>query len=167
MSDKKKLVANARRVKMLLFDVDGVMTDGGIYYSVEGVEFKRFNAQDGYGIARARECGLKVGIISGRKSPLVERRAKELNVEELFEGADDKIEAMREIQRRNGLNDQEFAFMADDLFDIPLLRVVGLSAAPRNARPEVKRVVDLVTKADGGNGAVRELIDFVLKHRSE
>ncbi len=156
----------ARRIKYLILDVDGVMTDGGLYYSADGVELKRFNAQDGYGIVRARECGLGIGIISGRETPIVAARARVLGIDDVYQGAADKVEAMREIQRRNFLKDEEVAYIGDDTFDLPLLKVVGLSAAPKNARPEVRRTVDYVTSAAGGDGAVRELIDFILSHRS-
>lgn len=160
-----ELPRKARNVRLILLDVDGVMTDGGIYYAPDGTELKRFNAQDGYGIRRAREQGLMVGVISGRDVPAVDIRAHHLHLDEVVQGAADKLSAFREIQRRRGLDDQECAFMGDDLFDLPLLRVVGLSAAPRNALREVRRNVDLVTGCSGGQGAIRELIDFILRCR--
>jgi 3-deoxy-D-manno-octulosonate 8-phosphate phosphatase (KDO 8-P phosphatase) len=159
---RRTLVAKARRIKLILLDVDGVMTDGGIYYTVSGAEMKRFNAQDGYGIARAREHGLKFGIISGRDTPVVTRRAKDLQIVEVHQGRDDKLAVYQDIKKRLRLHDEECCFMGDDLFDMPLLRVVGLSAAPANARPEVRRAVDFVCRARGGEGAVRELVDFIL-----
>jgi len=167
MAGGKKLDKRIKRIKMILFDVDGVMSDGGIYYSADGLELKRFNVQDGYGVARAREHGLKIGMVSGRSTPIVETRAKELNVEDLFQDVADKLVVVPEIQRRHGLSEEEIAFMGDDLFDLPLLRAVGFSAAPRNARSEVKKAVDYVTRAEGGHGAVRELIDLILKHHLE
>jgi 3-deoxy-D-manno-octulosonate 8-phosphate phosphatase (KDO 8-P phosphatase) len=150
---------------MILLDVDGVMTDGGLYYSAEGIEFKRFHAHDGYAIVRAFERGLKVGIISGRVSPIAEARARVLNIQDVYLGADDKVAAMRAIQSRHGIEDHQFAYIGDDLFDLPLLRTVGLSGAPKNARQEVKRQVDYVTRAGGGEGAVREFIDLVISHQ--
>lgn len=123
---------------------------------------KRFFAQDGYGIARAQELGLSFGIISGRSSPVVTRRARELNIREVHQGRDDKLAVFREIARRRNLSAAEVCFMGDDLFDLPLLAAVGLSAAPSDARPEVRRAVDYVCRAHGGNGAVRELIDMIL-----
>jgi 3-deoxy-D-manno-octulosonate 8-phosphate phosphatase (KDO 8-P phosphatase) len=151
---------------MVLLDVDGVLTDGGLYYSAEGQELKRFHAHDGYGIQRGRESGLVFGIISGRTSPIVDVRARVLKIEEVIQGAMDKVAAMREIQGRRNFSDDEFAFIGDDLFDIPLLRAVGLSAAPPNALPEVRRSVHYVTRARGGEGAVRDFIDFILKKRA-
>jgi 3-deoxy-D-manno-octulosonate 8-phosphate phosphatase (KDO 8-P phosphatase) len=161
------LPRKARRVRLILLDVDGVMTDGGIYYAPDGTELKRFNAQDGYGIRRAKEHGLMVGIISGRDVPAVDVRAHHLRLDEVVQGAADKLSAFREIQQRRSLDDHECAFMGDDLFDVPLLRVVGLSAAPRNAVHEVRRSVDLVTGCNGGHGAIRELIDFIIRCRPE
>ena len=160
------LTSRLRRIKMLLLDVDGVMTDGGLYYTAEGVEFKRFNAQDGYGIVRARQHGIRIGIISGRSTPIVEARARTLEIEEVIQGAEDKVAAMESIRDKYGLDDGEIAFIGDDLFDIPLLERVGFSAAPRNARSEVRKSVDYVTKAAGGDGAVRELIDLIIRRRS-
>jgi len=160
------LARKARRIRMLLLDVDGVMTDGGLFYSAKGVEMKRFNAQDGYGVVRAHEHGLKIGIISGRSTPIVDARAKVLRVADVYQNAGDKVAVMREIQSRYGLKDEEIAFIGDDLFDLPLLSSVGFSAAPRNARPEVKKRVDFVTTAEGGHGAVREIIDFILGSRT-
>lgn len=166
MKRSRTLAVKARRVKLLLLDVDGVMTDGGLYYSADGVEIKRFHAQDGYGVVRAHEHGLRLAIVSGRSTPVVEARARTLKITDVFQNADDKVAAMRQIQHRDRLKDDEIAFIGDELFDLPLLRLVGLSAAPADARPEVRRVVDLVTAAKGGEGAVREVIDFIISHQS-
>jgi 3-deoxy-D-manno-octulosonate 8-phosphate phosphatase (KDO 8-P phosphatase) len=151
---------------MVLLDVDGVLTDGGLYYTADGHELKRFHAHDGYGIVRGREAGLLFGIISGRSTPIVEARARILNIDDVIQGADDKVAAMRSIQRARGLADEEFAFIGDDLFDIPLLRTVGFSGAPKNALPEVRRGVHYVTRVAGGEGAAREFVDFILAHRT-
>ncbi len=163
---KSLLARRAANIKCILLDVDGVMTDGGLYYSAKGQEMKRFNAQDGYGIVRAREAGLTLGIISGRSTPIIDARAHVLKIKDVYQGIDDKVAAMRKIQKKYGHDDEEFAYIADDLFDLPLLRLVGLSGAPSNARPEVRRAVDLVTGLPGGDGAVREFIDFILDHRA-
>jgi len=146
-------------------DVDGVLTDGGLYYGPDGIQMKRFHAHDGYGVVRAREHGMKLGIISGRGAPAVEMRAKDLKLDEMLLYVDDKLTAARGIMDRHGLSEDELAYIGDDLIDIPLLKVVGLSAAPRNAFPAVKRVVDYVTVTRGGEGAVREFIDVILRHR--
>jgi len=159
---KPTLTQKARAIRMILLDVDGVMTDGGLYYSAEGMELKRFHAHDGYGVVRAHEHGLAIGIVSGRSSPVVEARANVLKIDELYQDAMDKVAAMREIQGRRGLSDEEFAFIGDDLFDLPLLAIVGLSGAPPNALPEVRKSVDYITRVAGGEGAVREFIDLIL-----
>ena len=165
MTNKKRVTKKLRRIKMLLIDVDGVLTDGGIYYSAAGAEMKRFNAHDGFGVVRAREHGLKVGIISGRQTPIVDVRAKEMQILDVVQNASDKVAAMDELCRRHGLEADEVAFIGDDLFDLPLLKAVGFSAAPHNAVPDVKKTVDYVTNGSGGNGAVRELIDLIIKHQ--
>jgi 3-deoxy-D-manno-octulosonate 8-phosphate phosphatase (KDO 8-P phosphatase) len=151
---------------MVLLDVDGVLTDGGLYYTAEGHEFKRFHAHDGYGIVRGRDAGLLFGIISGRTTPIVDARARVLRIDDVIQGMEDKVTAMRQIQERRGFADEEFAFIGDDLFDMPLLRTVGLSAAPKNALPAVRRVVHYVTKLGGGEGAVREFVELILASRN-
>ncbi len=167
MKDKKKLARKVKRIRMLILDVDGVLTDGGIFYSATGAEMKRFNAHDGYGVVRAREHGLKLGIISGRQTPIVDVRAKELQIDDVIQNASDKVAAMEELRRKHNLSPDEVAFIGDDLFDIALLNAVGLSVAPANALPHVKKLVDIVTKASGGNGAVRELIDLIIEHQQK
>lgn len=164
---RKRLPLQAlRRIKLLLLDVDGVMTDGGLYYSGDGVELKRFHAHDGYGIVRAQTQGIRIAIISGRSSPIVEARARVLKIEDVYLDAMDKVTPFRELQRKYRVGEDETAFVGDDLFDLPLLTIVGFSAAPRNAIGEVKNKVHYVTSVDGGNGAVREVIDLILAHQS-
>ncbi len=162
MISRTTLLRNARRIRMVLVDVDGVMTDGGLYYTAEGNEMKRFHAHDGYGVVRAREHGLKIGIISGRSTPIVAARARVLKIDDVYQDRMDKVDAMRELQERYGFRDHEFAFIGDDLFDLPLLAIVGLSAAPGNALPQVRRAVHYVTRQSGGNGAVREVLDLIV-----
>ena len=159
----RSALRKASAIRMVLLDVDGVMTDGGIYYSEKGGELKRFNAHDGYGVVRAHEHGLRVGIISGRFTPVVDARAKALHIRDVYQNRVDKVEVMKEIRRQHRLTKEQICFMGDELFDIPLLGQVGFSAAPKNARPEVKRIVDYVTNANGGDGAVREVIDLIIR----
>jgi 3-deoxy-D-manno-octulosonate 8-phosphate phosphatase (KDO 8-P phosphatase) len=151
-----------RKIKMLLLDVDGVMTDGGLYYSADGIELKRFHAHDGYGIVQARQHGITLAIISGRSSTIVEARARVLEIDEVYLNAMDKVTPFRELQKKYGVTEEETAFVGDDVFDLPLLEIVGFSAAPKNAMAEVKRRVDYVTSVSGGNGAVREVVDLIL-----
>ena len=166
MAERKKIAGKLHKIKMLLLDVDGVLTDGGIYYSSAGLEMKRFHAHDGYGVVRAREHGLKLGIISGRQTPIVDVRAKELQIEDVVQNASDKIGAMQALRSRHGFTIEQIGFIGDDVFDIPLLKTVGFSAAPGNALLAVRKSVDYVTTAPGVNGAVRELIDLIIKHQS-
>ncbi len=160
---KKELREKLKKVKMLILDVDGVLTDGSIVYSSEGEEIKTFNVHDGYGIEMLRARGIPVGIITGRISQIVERRAKDLKIEDLVQGTIDKVPAAESFAKKYNITLNEIAFMGDDLFDIPLLQKVGFSCAPKNARKEVKRIVDYVTKNEGGKGAVREVIDLILE----
>ncbi len=152
MSSRRPSPRALRRIKMLLLDVDGVMTDGGLYYSGEGIELKRFHAHDGYGIVRAHEHGIRIAIISGRSSPIVEARARVLKIDDVYLDAMDKVSPFRELQKKYGFTEEQTAFIGDDLFDLPLLEIVGFSAAPANAMAGVKRRVDYVTRLAGGTG---------------
>ncbi len=156
------ITAKAKNISMLLCDVDGVLTDGGLYYAPDGTELKRFDAQDGYGIRRAQRYGVAVGFISGRNIPAVEHRARQLEITELHQGELDKLSVCKDIMGRNGLIAEQIAFIGDEIFDVPLMEFVGLGCAPHNARPEAKQSADYVTKSDGGHGAVREVIDLIL-----
>lgn len=165
---RKIVLEKARLVELILLDVDGVMTDGEITYgrlsnSDDPVEIKSFDVHDGYGIVQAITRGLKVGIITARNSKIVQMRAEELGIKDLYQGSFNKLTAFEDIRKKYNLNEQQVAYMGDDIFDLPVLEKVGFSAAPANARPEVKRKVDFVTQASGGKGAVRELVDFIFK----
>lgn len=155
-----------RPVKMVLLDVDGVMTDGGITYEGgaegTGAELKRFDIQDGMGITMALKAGLKVGILTGRTSPMVEHRARELSIGIIKQGFRAKLEGWRQILEESSLSGSEVAYIGDDVQDLPVLWRAGFSAAPANAVSEVKSEVDYVCQRSGGHGAVREFIDLVL-----
>lgn len=159
--------ARARKVRLLLMDVDGVLTDGRVYLqSFPGdiaLEMKAFHSQDGAGLKLARLAGLRTGIITGRESAATTRRAQENGMEFVYQGRDEKGPAYEEILRRAQASDAEVAFIADDLPDLPVLRRAGLAVAVANAVPEVKGLAHLVTKRHGGEGAVREVIEFILK----
>jgi 3-deoxy-D-manno-octulosonate 8-phosphate phosphatase (KDO 8-P phosphatase) len=154
-------------IKILFLDVDGVLTDGTITYDVFGREVKSFNVKDGYGIVRALKKGIEVVVLSGRYSSLVERRCCELGIEEVHQGICDKLSAAERILNKKGLSFEEAAFMGDDVQDLPLLKAVGVSGAPRDAVPEVKLLVDFVSKSPGGRGAVREFIDWIIGRNEE
>lgn len=165
MPRKRTGRAQFRKIKFLLLDVDGVMTDGGVYYTEEGGEMKKFNIQDGYGIVKAKKLGLEVGIITGRVSKIVERRAAELGIREVHQNLEDKLGAYTQIKSKLGLSDGEVAYIGDDEFDLPVLRIVGFSAAPADAVDCVRKEVDYVCRREGGRGAVREVIDKILQAR--
>jgi 3-deoxy-D-manno-octulosonate 8-phosphate phosphatase (KDO 8-P phosphatase) len=153
--------AKAAAVRMILFDVDGVLTDG-TFWRVGGDEVKRFHSRDGVGLVLARTAGLKLGLISGRRSEAVAARAEELRMNFVRLGPGEKIEALEEAMAQESLEASQIAFMGDDLPDLPVLRAVGLSATVADAPLEVRSRVDYVTRARGGHGAVRELIEQVL-----
>lgn len=179
----------ARKIKLLLFDVDGVMTDGSIWlfpapagaehsthrqreavadsggYSVSGssmIEAKGFNAHDGAAFSLARLGGLKTGIITKRISETVALRARDLKIEYVYQGAQDKLTAFAEILKKGGIEADEACFVGDDVIDLPVMRVCGLAVAVRNAREVVKDEADFVTDHRGGDGAVRDVVEYVL-----
>ena len=154
-----------KNIRLLLLDVDGVMTDGGIIYDASGLETKRFNVKDGHGIKMLQRYGIEVGIITGRTSKVVDNRARELGINLVYQGALKKLESYDDVKAKTGLTDPEIAYMGDDVIDVPVLRRVGFSAAPLDALPEVKAVVDYVATRSGGQGAVREICDHILKAR--
>jgi 3-deoxy-D-manno-octulosonate 8-phosphate phosphatase (KDO 8-P phosphatase) len=158
-------IQSLNHIKLLLLDVDGVMTDGGIYYSDSGDEVKRFHVQDGFGISKLQKAGIQVGIITGRSSKVVEKRAEELGITELYQNVEDKIDAYRSIKKKFALTDQNIAYIGDDEFDLAVLKCVGFAAAPADAVPLVKKHVQYICTRGGGNGAVREVIDLILKNR--
>lgn len=164
--DLEALKEKAKKIRFLLLDVDGILTDGRIFVDSYGNELKAFHIHDGHGIYLLKQSGIEVGIISGRSSKAVEFRAKELHIHEVHQNARDKVKIYEEIKTRHGLADEDVAFMGDDLIDLPLLHRVGLSATAVDAVDEVKEVVDMVTGKRGGEGAVREVIDFILKTKS-
>lgn len=163
MTKHQVLVPKLRKIKALLLDVDGVMSDGAIIYGIDGIELKVFDSQDGFGIVNAMEQGIKVGIITARKSEAVERRAADLGIVDIYQGSIDKLTPYEKVKADYSLHDSEVAYVGDDLLDMPLLQKVGFSAAPANAVRGVKMKVDYVAKAGGGHGAVREIIDLILK----
>ncbi|HPX61616.1 MAG TPA: phenylphosphate carboxylase subunit delta [Deltaproteobacteria bacterium] len=150
-------------VKLLLLDVDGVMTDGSIIYDANGLETKRFNVRDGHGIKMLQRHGIQVGIITGRTSPVVDIRARELGISHVYQGALKKLESYQDVKFKTGLDDSQIAYMGDDIIDVPVMRRVCFSAAPADAIAEVLAVVDFVSSCPGGRGAVRELCDLILK----
>ena len=163
MPELSSIERRAAHIKLLLMDCDGVLTDGRLWLLDNGEEQKNFNVQDGLGLELWHRAGLKSGIISGRSSSAVERRARDLNIEFVRQGAEDKTGDFQSILSLAGVNESEVAFIGDDLNDIPLLRRAELAVAVANASEETRSVAHLVTRAAGGHGAVREVIEIILK----
>jgi 3-deoxy-D-manno-octulosonate 8-phosphate phosphatase (KDO 8-P phosphatase) len=155
------LQAKARKIKLLLLDVDGVLTDGGIYLDNRGVETKRFDVRDGQGITLLQRAGVQVGIITGRSSEVVRHRARELGVDIVYQGVGDKANVYEEIKIAARLEDSQIAYMGDDIGDLPVLRRAGFAITVRESWV-AKTQVDYVTRARGGHGAVREIADLLL-----
>lgn len=155
--------AKLSKIKLLLLDVDGVMTDGRIFYDNQGNELKAFDVKDGHGLKMLQRAGIKIGIITGRQSELVAKRAAELGIEILYQKALNKLDPYREILAEQGLSDEQVAYVGDDVVDLPILRRVGFSATVADAVPEVLPVVDYIASRPGGRGAVREICDLLLR----
>jgi 3-deoxy-D-manno-octulosonate 8-phosphate phosphatase (KDO 8-P phosphatase) len=156
-------LSKAKDIKLLLLDVDGVLTDGSLIYSHEGKESKAFNTQDGFGLRMLQDAGVEVGIITARSSEALERRGQDLKISHLYQGAGNKLVAYKEIVKATGLKPFQIAYMGDDWLDMVLLKRVGLAVAPANAVQEVKEMVHYTTEQSGGHGAVRELCDLILE----
>ncbi|QXE91529.1 KdsC family phosphatase [Geomonas subterranea] len=152
-----------KKIKLLILDVDGVLTDGRIIFDSNGVESKFFNVKDGHGIKMLQRSGIEVGIISGRESQVVYNRAVELGIGQVYQKSLDKLVPYRQMLEATGLTDEQVAFMGDDVIDIPLLKRVGFAAAPADAVQEVLPFAQFVARNRGGWGAVRELCDLILK----
>lgn len=154
-------------IKLLILDVDGVLTDGKIIYTDSGEEIKGFNVQDGHGLKLLMRAGIGVALLTGRKSKAIVHRARDLGIKLLYQKATDKASVYGKILARTRLPDKNVAFVGDDLVDIPVLKKVGFSAAVPGAVPEVKEIVDYVTSKAGGEGAVREICELVLKAQNK
>lgn len=152
-------------IRLLLLDVDGVMTDGGIIYDGNGLETKVFNVKDGHGIKMLQRHGIEVGIITGRTSAVVDIRARELGIELVYQGALKKLECYLDIKQRTGFLDSQIAYVGDDVIDVPVMRRVQFAAAPADALLEARNAAQYVTTCAGGKGAVREVCDMILKGR--
>lgn len=162
----KTLDVQLSRIQLVLFDVDGVLTDGGLYYLGSGELAVRFHVRDGMGIAVARRAGLMVGLISGRDVPMVRQRAEELHLDEVHLGIADKAAVIEEILVRRKLAPEDLVFIGDDVIDLPAMATVGVGIAVADAHPDVIRQAAWVTAKAGGQGAVREVLDRILTLRA-
>ena len=156
-----------QRLRLVVFDVDGVLTDGSIIYDSHGVETKAFYVRDGFGIRAARFCGLKVGVLTGRSSIPVTQRVTELNVDAFIHGCDTKGQGIEDLCARLHVDLQDAAYLGDDVLDLPAMLRVGYPMAVANAVDEAKQVAHYVTRAHGGKGAAREAVEHILKARGQ
>ena len=163
MSGRRKLVQRLKKIKLVIFDNDGVMTDGRIILGDGGDELKFFDVQDGHGLVMLRRAGILTVMISGKTSPVNKRRMKELLFSDLYQNAIDKLEVFEAVLKKYRLKAEEVAYVGDDLIDLPPMTRAGFSAAVSNAVPEVLKAAHYVTQKSGGRGAVREIIDLLLK----
>lgn len=159
----KEIIEIARHIKLLILDVDGVLTDGSIILDNKGNELKSFHVRDGHGIKMIIRQGIHVALITGRHSNVVERRARELGIHDVFQRCHDKTVAYEALVNKYGFSDRQIAYAGDDIVDIPLLKRCGLPIAVEDADSELSSVVKMITKHKGGRGAVREICDFILK----
>jgi 3-deoxy-D-manno-octulosonate 8-phosphate phosphatase (KDO 8-P phosphatase) len=158
----ESVLAKVKQISHLILDVDGVMTDGRIVYDDDGRELKFFDVKDGHGLKLLMRTGIEVILLTGRQSRVVDHRAKDLGIRDVYQGSKNKIQILEQILREKGLAEERLACMGDDLTDIPLVRRCGFSAAPADASEYVKQIVDYVTKKEGGRGAVREVCELIL-----
>lgn len=159
---EKKIREKLKKIRMLILDVDGVMTDGCITMDSDGRELKNFNVRDGHGLVMIQRHGIEVTILTGRTSAVVDHRARDLKIKEVYQGALNKKEIFHQILQKNNLKPDEVAYLGDDIVDIPVLKIVGFSAAVNDALELVKKTVDYVTVNRGGHGAVREVCEMLL-----
>lgn len=162
-----ELESRARALRVLLFDVDGVLTDGGVYVDADGREIKRFSIKDGAALALAPKFGLVTGLISARASSATNSRAAELGMKIVMQGVADKRQALADVIAGHGVSAHEIAYMGDDLVDVPMLSRVGLSACPADAVAEVQAASHWISRHPGGHGAAREFIEAILKARGQ
>ena len=153
----------AKKIKLLAFDVDGVMTDGSVTYDENGIEYKTFNVKDGHGIVRMNKSGFITAIITARNNGTVQHRAQNLNITEIYQGQKYKLPALEEIMAKYGFTYENVAYMGDDIPDICILEKVGLACCPNDAVKEVQSICNFKSSVNGGRGAVRELCDYVLE----
>ena len=165
MKDIKTIRNKAKNIKILMLDVDGVLTDGSIILDNDGNEYKSFHVRDGHGIKMLIKAGIQVAIITGRYSKVVERRAHELGIKEVFQKCFNKKVAYKKLVDQYSFSNDEVAYIGDDIVDVPIMSIAGLSVAVADASAEAKKYALVVTKNGGGRGAVREITDLILKSK--
>jgi 3-deoxy-D-manno-octulosonate 8-phosphate phosphatase (KDO 8-P phosphatase) len=163
MTTNPSLHERASRIRLVVLDVDGVLTDNRLFYGDNGVEYKSFYTRDGHGMVLLRQAGIDLGIITGRQSELVTRRMNDLKVKYVYQGVPDKLPSFEHLMAECGLQPEEIAYMGDDILDLPLLRRVGLAAMPADGEASIRPYVHFTSHHPGGRGAVRELCELILK----
>jgi 3-deoxy-D-manno-octulosonate 8-phosphate phosphatase (KDO 8-P phosphatase) len=161
------ILAKAKNIRLVIFDVDGVLTTGALTYRPDGSEDKTFHVQDGMGMRMLASSGIHVAIITARNSPVVEKRMQDLNIEHVYQGYSDKIIAFEDVKKKLNMQDHEIAYMGDDLPDLPVMLRVGLSISVPNGASIIQQHANYVTKKKGGKGAVRELSDLILQAQNK
>ncbi|MCI6907172.1 MAG: HAD hydrolase family protein [Succinatimonas sp.] len=156
------LLTRLSSIKLVAFDVDGTITDGGIYYDNHDFEMKRFNCKDGFGVVALFNEGIETAVITGRNAPLTERRMRDLKVKHIMQGQSNKAESLKALCNKLNITPDEAVCFGDDLNDMPMFRIAGFVACPKDAHPFVKNYADYVTTLEGGKGALRELCDLIL-----
>ncbi|PLA73715.1 phenylphosphate carboxylase subunit delta [Hydrogenovibrio sp. SC-1] len=163
MSFEAEITEKAQQIQLLILDVDGVLTDNKLIYGDDGQEYKAFYTRDGHGMVMLQKSGIEIGIITGRTSPLTQKRMQDLKVKHLYQGVPDKLPTFLALAEELGLEMKHIAYIGDDILDLPILTRVGLSACPKDADSEVIPRVDYVSRFNGGQGCVRELCELILK----
>lgn len=159
------MMTSFERIRLMVLDVDGTLTDGGIYYDSEGAEMKRFDVKDGLGIKVAKAAGIEFAILTGRKSVMVERRGRELGIDHIRTGIQIKYPALLELLAELDIAPEECGYIGDDLNDYQAMQIVGFKACPGDAAEEIQQISDYVAKRAGGHGAVRECLEFLLREK--
>jgi len=157
------ILGRARRIRLVIFDVDGVLTDGSLFLGDDGQEYKAFHSRDGHGMKMLQHTGVTLAIITGRTSAVVRTRMEHLGIAHVYQGQHDKLQAYRELRKILHLNDEQIAYVGDDLVDLPIMRRVGLAVAVADAHPLVRHHSHWQTHSPGGRGAARELCEFVME----
>jgi 3-deoxy-D-manno-octulosonate 8-phosphate phosphatase (KDO 8-P phosphatase) len=159
----RDILAIASRIKLVIFDVDGVLTDGSLYIGDDGQEYKAFNSRDGHGMTMVQQTGVKLAVITGRTSEVVRIRMESLGIEHVYQGKRDKLPAYEELRQRLGIPDEEIAYVGDDVVDLPIMRRVGLAIAVADAHPLVQRHAHWLTRSPGGRGAGRDVCELIME----
>jgi len=161
------IMEKAARVRLVIFDVDGVLTDGSLFLGDDGLEYKAFNSKDGHGMKLLQETGVIIAIITGRSSQVVARRMESLGIQHVYQGQHDKLPAYEELVKKLGISDEEVAYVGDDVVDLPIMRRIGLAIAVQDGHKLVKQHAHWQTEANGGRGAAREVCELIMEAKGQ